>query len=135
MRFLLSISILLLSLTAFGCGDSVNPDGVKADQANTDLTLKERPDDYYQVKMLNYPDHEVYMYEFIDGFGHVNEQGAATIDGQAFYTRFILEKTGDAQYSIKIGSESDLIRGEFKLTITGDHSATMELITRDCGFF
>ncbi len=139
MRFLL----LLLILVNIGCGEQPQA-GDQINQISTpEYELQHRDKDFYKIDFAEAETKDIYFFNLIDGYGQVKEFGAANIDEQACAIRFLVAKTGLSEYILKIGvsaqgtntQECLILRGIFKLTLTGDHTAKIELINREIGFF
>lgn len=153
--YLQLLLVTILALNIIACGEQTSNDGGTNNSTNLvpnqdqEFHLQRREEDYYQINFPDFPDKSIYLYNLIDGFGQVAEDGSAGIweanegiyDGDACYVRFLIHKEeGLNEYSIKIGTVQEpenclILKGEFKLTLTGDHSARLELVTREIGFF
>lgn len=138
-------AILLLTLLCVGCGEDTSKQNAISATEETEYSLASTD---YKIKYIASTD-TIYFFHLADGYGQAEDFGSATITkegeyGQACSIRFLIEKLPAVnEFTMKIGTtnqgtntqECMVLRGIFKLTLTGDHSATIDLINKEIGYF
>lgn len=138
------ILFVLISQMLSGCGEQPQASSQINQTEQPELGLEKRDHDFYKIEFTEVKTKDIYFFNLIDGYGQAEDFGGALIGEQACGIRFLIEKLpGLNEYEIKIGvtdqgtntEECLIVRGIFKLTLTGAHSAKIELINKEIGFF